>query len=91
MHKYMTASPLANEVYATGSVIDLKNMCMEAQTAMPVIGRKDDEYNTLMANGIHIMNNTKKGDMSNTQTFIWRLMVWFIRPTSAFTDDKRGK
>ena len=43
---------------------------MEAQTAMPVIGRKDDEYNTLMANGIHIMNNTKKGDMSNTQTFI---------------------
>ena len=48
----------------------MKNMCMEAQTAMPVIGRKDDEYNTLMANGIHIMNNTKKGDMSNTQTFI---------------------
>ena len=46
MHKYMTASPLANEVYATGSVIDLKNMCMEAQTAMPVMGRKDDEYNT---------------------------------------------
>ena len=69
----------------------MKNMCMEAHTAMPVIGKKEEVYNNLTTNGMDIMNKTRKGDMSNTQTFICRLMARFIRPASACTDDKRGK
>ena len=50
----------------------MKNMCMEAHTAMPVIGKKEEVYNNLTTNGMDIMNKTRKGDMSNTQTFICR-------------------
>ena len=41
---------------------------MEAHTAMPVIGKKEEVYNNLTTNGMDIMNKTRKGDMSNTQT-----------------------
>ena len=37
---------------------------MEAHTAMPVIGKKEEVYNNLTTNGMDIMNKTRKGDMS---------------------------
>ena len=70
MQRNMRASPLAKEIYATGKVIDLKNRCIDAQMAIPTIGRKASEYSMRTTMGIANTNSTKKGDINSTPTLI---------------------